>query len=52
MYIKTKDTRLIALIESSMMKALEAESKKEKVSIAEIVRRAIAQYLAQKAKGK
>jgi hypothetical protein len=34
-----KDVRLIALIEKSLMKAIQAEAKKEKVSVATIVRR-------------
>jgi hypothetical protein len=45
-----KDTRLIALIEESTMKALLAQSKKLDVSLAEVVRRAIAEYLAKAAK--
>ena len=40
-----KDTRLIALIERKQMKALKAISKREKVSLGEIVRRAISSYL-------
>jgi len=40
-----KDTRLIALIEAGQMKALKAAAKREKVSLAEIVRRAITNYL-------
>jgi len=43
-----KDTRLIALIEPSMMKAALAASKKAKVSVAEIVRRALQDYLKKK----
>jgi hypothetical protein len=42
-----KDTRLIALIEASQMKALKNVAKREKVSSAEIVRRAISRYLEQ-----
>ena len=40
-----KDTRLIALIEAGQMRALKAEAKREKVSLAEIVRQAITNYL-------
>jgi hypothetical protein len=40
-----KDTRLIALIEAGQMRALKAAAKREKVSLAEIVRRAITNYL-------
>jgi len=40
-----KDTRLIALIEAGQMRALKAAAKREKVSLAEIVRRAISSYL-------
>jgi hypothetical protein len=42
-----KDTRLIALIEASQMKALKASAKRQKVSLAEVVRRAIGEYLKQ-----
>jgi hypothetical protein len=40
-----KDTRLIALIEAKQMRALRAAAKREKVSLAEVVRRAINLYL-------
>jgi hypothetical protein len=40
-----KDTRLIALIEAKQMKGLRAAAKREKVSLAEVVRRAISSYL-------
>jgi len=40
-----KDTRLIALIEQKQMKALKAAAKREKASLAEIVRRAINEFL-------
>jgi hypothetical protein len=40
-----KDTRLITLVDRSMMKAIEAASKKEETSVAEIVRRAIQEWL-------
>lgn len=40
-----KDTRLIALIEPGQMRALKAAARREKVSLAEIVRRAISSYL-------
>jgi Ribbon-helix-helix protein, copG family len=40
-----KDTRLIALIEAKQMKALKAAAKREKVSLGEVVRRAISSYL-------
>jgi predicted HicB family RNase H-like nuclease len=40
-----KDTRLIALIEAKQMKALKAAANREKVSLAEVVRRAINAYL-------
>ncbi len=40
-----KDTRLIALIERKQMKALKAAAKREKVSLGEVVRRAITKYL-------
>jgi hypothetical protein len=40
-----KDTRLIALIEPGQMRALKAAAKRERVSLAEIVRRAISSYL-------
>jgi hypothetical protein len=40
-----KDTRLIALIEAKQMKALRAAARREKVSLAEVVRRAISAYL-------
>jgi hypothetical protein len=40
-----KDTRLIALIEAGQMRALKAAAKREKVSLAEIVRRALTNYL-------
>jgi hypothetical protein len=40
-----KDTRLIALIEPAQMKALKARSKRDKISLAEVVRRALAMYL-------
>jgi hypothetical protein len=40
-----KDTRLIALIEAGQMRRLKAAAKREKVSLAEIVRRAIDVYL-------
>jgi Ribbon-helix-helix protein, copG family len=40
-----KDTRLIALIEAGQMRALKAAAKREKVSLAEVVRRAIDAYL-------
>jgi Ribbon-helix-helix protein, copG family len=40
-----KDTRLIALIESAQMRALKATAKRDKVSLAEVVRRAISEYL-------
>ncbi len=43
-----KDTRLIALIEQKQMKALKAAAKREKVSLGEIVRRAISAYLRKK----
>jgi hypothetical protein len=43
-----KDTRLITLIEASQMKKLRAQAKAEKVSVAEVVRRAIFNYLAKK----
>jgi hypothetical protein len=43
-----KDTRLIALVEPSMMKAIVAASKKAKVSVAEIVRRALQEFLSKK----
>jgi metal-responsive CopG/Arc/MetJ family transcriptional regulator len=42
-----KDTRLIALIEPNQMRRLRAAAKREKVSSAEIVRRAIDKYLEQ-----
>jgi len=40
-----KDQRLIALLEAGQMKALKAVSKRKRVSLAEIVRRALAMYL-------
>ena len=40
-----KDTRLIALIEAGQMRALKAAAKRENVSLAEVVRRAIGSYL-------
>lgn len=40
-----KTARLIALIEPETMKALKAEGRKLKVSLAEVVRRAISVYL-------
>jgi hypothetical protein len=40
-----KDTRLIALIEAGQMRRLKAAAKREKVSLAEVVRRAISAYL-------
>jgi predicted HicB family RNase H-like nuclease len=40
-----KDTRLIALIEPSQMKALKAAAKRQNVSLAEVVRQAIAAHL-------
>jgi hypothetical protein len=40
-----KDTRLIALIEGKQMKGLKVAAKREKVSLAEVVRRAIDAYL-------
>jgi len=40
-----KDTRLIALIEASQMRSLKVAAKREKVSLAEVVRRAIGSYL-------
>jgi len=40
-----KDTRLIALVEAGQMKALKAVAKREKASLAEIVRRAIDEFL-------
>jgi len=40
-----KDARLIALIEPGQMKALKARSKREKISLAEVVRRALEMYL-------
>lgn len=40
-----KDTRLIALIEPGQLKRLKAAAKHDKVSMAEVVRRAIAQFL-------
>jgi hypothetical protein len=40
-----KDTRLIALIESKQMKALKALAKRENISLGEVVRRAITNYL-------
>jgi Ribbon-helix-helix protein, copG family len=43
-----KDTRLIALIETKQMKALKTVAKRQKVSLAEVVRRAINEYLARK----
>jgi Ribbon-helix-helix domain len=43
-----KDTRLIALVEPSMMKSIVAASRKTKVSVAEIVRRALQEYLKKK----
>ena len=43
-----KDTRLIALIESTQMKALVARTKREGISIAEGVRRALEMYLKEK----
>jgi hypothetical protein len=36
-----KDTRLIALIEAKQMKMLKAVAKREKISLAEVVRRAL-----------
>ena len=42
---RMKDRRLIALIEPKQMKALKAAAKREKVSLAEVVRRAIDAYL-------
>jgi hypothetical protein len=45
-YIQSmKDTRLIALIEAKQMRALRAAAKREKASLAEVVRRAINSYL-------
>ncbi|MGI0133399.1 MAG: ribbon-helix-helix protein, CopG family [Candidatus Micrarchaeaceae archaeon] len=41
-----KDQRLIALIDPKMMKTLKATSKKAKCSVAEVVRQALAEYLA------
>ena len=43
-----KDTRLIALIEVGQMKALKAAAKREKSSVAEVVRKAIDAYLDQR----
>jgi hypothetical protein len=40
-----KDTRLIALIEAKQMNRLKVAAKREKVSLAEVVRRAIDAYL-------
>jgi hypothetical protein len=45
-----KDQRLIALIEPGQMKALKAAAKREKVSLAEIVRRALSMYLKKEGK--
>jgi len=45
-----KDKRLIALIEPGQMKALKAAAKRGKVSLAEIVRRALAVYLKKEGK--
>jgi len=36
-----KDTRLIALIERKQMKVLKAAAKRQKISLAEVVRRAL-----------
>jgi hypothetical protein len=43
-----KNTRRVPLVESRMMKAVEAESKKTEVPVTEIVRRAITKYLQKK----
>jgi len=40
-----KDTRLIALVERKQMNALKAAAKRENISLAEVVRRAISKYL-------
>jgi len=39
--VVVKDTRLIALIEAKQMKVLKAVAKREKISLAEVVRRAL-----------
>lgn len=36
-----KDTRLVVLVEAKQMKALRAAAKKQKISLGEVVRRAI-----------
>jgi hypothetical protein len=41
-----KDTRLIALIEPSQMRALKALAKRQKTSLAEVVRQALTAHLA------
>jgi hypothetical protein len=43
-----KDARLITLIEPKKVKALQAVAKREKSSVAEVVRKAIDAYLEQK----
>jgi hypothetical protein len=40
-----KDARLIALIEPSQMRTLKAAAERKKVSLAEVVRQAIAAHL-------
>jgi hypothetical protein len=45
-----KDARLIALIEPGQMRALKAAAKRDKVTMAEVVRRAISQFLEERKK--
>jgi predicted HicB family RNase H-like nuclease len=45
-----KDTRLIALIEASQMKALKQAAKKQGVSLATVVRQALAEFLERNSK--
>jgi hypothetical protein len=46
--MEKKDARLIALIERRTMAAIRRESKRSGVSVAEVVRRALAEHLRKK----
>lgn len=43
-----KDARLIALVEQQVLRALKAEAKRQKITMAEAARRAITLYLKKK----